>query len=275
MSQDKKPETMASKLFSWLPGKLAGKEQPQAADPPKPVTPEPKLVIFIVDWNRLDVISGVFEKENVVFHLISKARGTASSEVLNLLGIGASDKVLVICLEQTSKIPVLLKSVRQNLNSRGPGAGIAFTVPLSGINSPVLRIFKQPDNEKPAAPGHDRRQGGEFSHYLIMSVVNNGYSDELMDTARKAGASGGTVLNARCQTGDSMVKFFGISVQGERELIFILTGQDKKHSIMQAIGEAYGLSSKAQGVMFSLPVESVMNFSSMEYIHHEAGVDIE
>jgi len=259
MSKDKNQGTMVSKIFSWLPGR---KRQAQNGEAPDSGVPGPKLIFFIVDWDHLKIISDVFEKEKVAFHLISRARGTASSEILNLLGIGASDKALVTCLEQAAKVPLLLKEVRRNLNIHHPGAGIAFTVSLSGINSPVLRIFKQPDNEKPS--GHDTPHKGEPTHSLIMSVVNRGYSDDVMNTARKAGATGGTVVNARCQTGEGTVKFFGISVQDERELIIILTKRDKTINIMQAVSEAHGLSSKAQGAVFSLPVESVMSFSTIE-----------
>jgi nitrogen regulatory protein PII len=97
-----------------------------------------------------------------------------------------------------------------------------------------------------------------ITHDLIVSIVNQGYSDELMNTAREAGASGGTVINARGQTHDGAVRFFGISVHDEKELILILTSRERKVSIMQAICEAHGLNSKAGGIVFSLPVDCVM-----------------
>ena len=226
------------------------------------------MIFFIVDWNRLKVISDVFEKENVGFHFVSKGRGTASSDILDLLGIGASDKAVVICLEQPAMVPVLLQDVRKNLNFRSPGAGIAFTVPLSAINNPILRVFKQPDSNPAGDSGDKSSSGiqgpGEASHNLIVSVINRGYSDDFMNTARKAGAMGGTVLNARSQAHEKEIKFFGISVQDERELIIILTSREKKESIMQAVCEAHGLGSKAQGIVFSLPVESVMSLSSLQ-----------
>ena len=35
----------------------------------------------------------------------------------------------------------------------------------------------------------------DFSHELIMVIMNEGYSDTVMDAARSAGAGGGTVLH--------------------------------------------------------------------------------
>ena len=99
------------------------------------------------------------------------------------------------------------------------------------------------------------------NHDLIVAIVNKGYCDAFMNTAREAGASGGTVINVRGQAHEGVVKFFGLSVQKERELIIMLTNEEKKDPIMQAVFEAHGLGSKAQGIIFSLPVERVMSLS--------------
>ena len=101
----------------------------------------------------------------------------------------------------------------------------------------------------------------EFSHDLILSIVNQGYSDELMNTARAAGATGGTIINARGQAHEGAVKFFGVSVQDEKEIVIILTSREKKVPIMRAICEAHGMNSKSQGIVFSLPVDDVLGLS--------------
>jgi nitrogen regulatory protein PII len=279
-------ESVFSKLFSKLPNTQQSPESQYAS---RAALPNLKLVFFIVDWNLANAISGVFLEEKVRFHFIVKAKGTAGSEVLDLLGIGASDKAMVICLEQAVGVPVLLKEVRKKLGRNSPGAGIAFTIPLSAINDPVLLVFKQSihKNEKIAvdlalnSPGEKYQKqkafdltvegkggnmgaessGSIFDHDLIVAIVNHGYSDEFMNTAREAGASGGTVINARGQAHEGAVKFFGISVQEEKELLIILSSREKKVSIMQAVSEAHGLNSKAHGIVFSLPVDNVMGLS--------------
>ena len=232
---------------------------------PRYGTPELKLVFFIVDWNSAHIVSDVCVEEKVRFHFTCMGKGTASSDILDLLGIGASEKALITCLEQEVGVMVLLKEVRKKLRSSGPGAGIAFTIPLSAINDPILLIFKQSilKNEKITENPKDEgtNMTDKYSHDLIVSIVNQGYSDELMDTARAAGATGGTVINTRGAAHQGAVKFFGISVQDEKEMIFILSGREKRVPIMQAICEAHGLNSKARGIVFSLPVDNVMGLS--------------
>jgi len=258
-------ESLVSKFLSKLPVKLHGAQQRTEEEaPPRLEAPILKLVFFIVEWNRANLVSNVCVEEKVRFHFTCIGKGTASSEILDLLGIGSSEKAVVICLEQEVGVPVLLKEVRKKLKPFSPGAGIAFTVPLSAINDPVLLIFKQSilKNEKIAASGGEGAgMSNKYTNDLIVSIVNHGYSDELMNTARAAGATGGTVINARGQAHEGAVKFFGVSVQDEKELILILTAREKKLDIMQAICQAHGLNSESQGIVMSVPVDDVMGLS--------------
>ena len=265
-------DSLFLKLFSRLPVKLPNQQQGARPPEPPPVhVPSLKLIFFITNWHHANIVSNVFMEEKVRFHFICKGRGTASSEVLDLLGIGADDKAVIGCLEQAVGVPVLMKEVRKILKPYAPtGAGISFTVPLSAINDPILLIFKQSihKNEKISALNAAAKDSGEgtpaaneFSHAVIFSIVNQGYSDELMITARAAGAIGGTIINARGQAHEGAVKFFGVLVQDEKEIVIILVSREQKVPIMQAICDAHGLDSDAHGIVFSMPVDDVLGLS--------------
>jgi hypothetical protein len=240
-----------------------------------------KLVVFIIDWKKTKVIGEVFDGAQVRFHYICKGLGTASSEVLDLLGIGATEKAVVLALEQDVMSPKLVKDVARRLGLHNPGAGIAFTIPLSAINKPLLSVFKQSvekvmtktseesdnmntnghaeqgDNNERGEHGADKPVAEKPPYDLLVAVVNQGYSDELMTVARGAGAGGGTVISARGLMHKGPVKFFGISVQDEKEIIIILSTNEKRAPIMSAESKAFGLASKAEGVVFSVPVDSI------------------
>lgn len=92
---------------------------------------------------------------------------------------------------------------------------------------------------------------------LIFTVVNRGFSDDVMDAARSAGAHGGTILHARGSGVHEAEKFFGISIQPEKEVVLILVQQQLKQPIMQAICEKAGLNTQGKGLSFAVPVEEV------------------
>lgn len=97
----------------------------------------------------------------------------------------------------------------------------------------------------------------EFSHEMIICIVNNGFSVEVMDAARSAGARGGTVINARGTAGKEAEKLFNISIQPEKELVIILVESTIRDNVLHALYKGIGLGTAAGGIAFALPVDAV------------------
>ncbi|MDR2398777.1 MAG: hypothetical protein LBD74_08475 [Spirochaetaceae bacterium] len=240
--------------------------KPKTSPPPRGGL---KLLFVIIDWNKLKVVSKVFEQENIRFHFVSKGKGTANSEILDLLGLGSSEKAVILCVEAVGMAPVLIQEVRKRLGARSVGAGIAFTIPLSGINKLIFQLFSESSDRSTRSEGENREAtkgeeeavSGVIKNDLIISIVNQGYSDEFMTLAREAGATGGTVISARGLDHQKRVKFFGVSLQDEKEIILILTSRERKAPIMEAVSQAYGMTTEAEGLVFSLPVDKVMGLN--------------
>lgn len=99
---------------------------------------------------------------------------------------------------------------------------------------------------------------------LIVCIVNSGFSDTVMDAARSAGASGGTKVNARGTARQEAEAAFGISIHPEKEIVFILVGEDTRDAILHAIYQSVGLNSPAQGIAFSVPVDETVGLGGVK-----------
>jgi hypothetical protein len=234
-----------------------------------------KLTVFIVDWSKGKVISTIFNQSKLRYHYLCKGRGTASSEVLDILGIGATDKAVILGLEQEAMVPRLMDEVGTKLGLNHPGTGIGFAVPLSAINGPAIAALSgasagennetnsegEPEAKLWAEPEAElhRKEGANMDKRfdLVFAILNPGYSDEFMTAAREAGAGGGTVINARGLLKTGPAKLFGISIQEEKEIILILSTREQKGAIMEAVSRTHGLASKAQGLIFSVPASNI------------------
>ena len=97
---------------------------------------------------------------------------------------------------------------------------------------------------------------------VILCIVNQGFSEAAMDAARKAGARGGTVMNARGTASKEAEKFYNITIQPEKEIIMILVAVDIKDKILKALYDAVGMDTAAQGIAFSLPVDNVVGIGN-------------
>ena len=74
---------------------------------------------------------------------------------------------------------------------------------------------------------------------------------------RRRCARGGTVVHSRSIADGQAVGFLGMSMQNEKDMVFIVTDNDHKLPIMQAIGEKCGMHSEAKGTVVSLPIDAV------------------
>ena len=90
----------------------------------------------------------------------------------------------------------------------------------------------------------------------LFIIVNSGFSEEIINLARKEGASGATILNARGY-GPVIERIMGISVDVEREIVLSLVDEKIADRIMNAIKEKLGIASPAHGICFTLPVDKV------------------
>ena len=95
----------------------------------------------------------------------------------------------------------------------------------------------------------------------IFCIVNTGFSDVVMETARKAGAGGGTIFHGRGTGSREAEEMFKITIQPEKEMVMLLVPAEIKDKVMRALYDAAGLDSAGQGIAFSLPVEKAIGLS--------------
>ncbi|GMO25422.1 MAG: P-II family nitrogen regulator [Termitinemataceae bacterium] len=230
-----------------------------------------KALFVIADWAKIHVISDVFAQESCLLSFVSKGDGTASSEITDLLGLGSSEKAVFTGIVQAGQTPRIIQGVRKVMGAGTTGAGIAFTIPLSGITARIFSMFEENavNSNEMFPSGQEKSEenkkmiGIEIKNEMIISILNRGNSDAFMTEARKAGARGGTVISARGISQNVIKKFFKMSVQDEKEIIFILAEKGQSADIMNAVKIDFGAESKAAGVIFSLPVDRVMSLNAL------------
>lgn len=93
---------------------------------------------------------------------------------------------------------------------------------------------------------------------LIVTIVNNGFADEVMEKARKCGVKGGTIIHGRGTAKKDAEQLFGISFGGEKEMVLMVIDSSIKSTVLKAIYEGVGLENRGQGIAFSLPVDATV-----------------
>jgi len=97
---------------------------------------------------------------------------------------------------------------------------------------------------------------------LIMTIVNRGFADQVVDAARKAGGHGGTIFYARGTGLHEVEKFFAINIQPEKEVVLNIVRHEDTQTIMHSIVAAAGLKTEGRGLAFALPISDIVGISS-------------
>jgi nitrogen regulatory protein PII len=105
------------------------------------------------------------------------------------------------------------------------------------------------------APKRAGSEGMKTGSTLITCIITHGQADEIMRVARQAGATGGTILNARGTGTEDDVKFFGISLAPEKEMLLIVAHDDHRQTILEAVCTLPIFSEPGGGIVYTTPVE--------------------
>lgn len=226
-------------------------------------------MVTIVDRSRVNEYLRVFDEHSVPIGLVTRGEGTASTEMQELFGLESAESEKAVCFSIIRE--TIWKSVKKDLETRvstqepwagrpyvnAPWTGVSFIIPLSSVGGPREMAY--------LTRGMKFNKGAESElkgtiYELIVVITNIGYNDLAMEAARKAGATGGTIIHARGTARKEAEDFMGISLATERDMIFIVTTSEDKNRIMTAIMEEAGIDTKAGSLVFSLPVTATAGF---------------
>ena len=219
------------------------------------------LMTTIVDRNQVRKYLHLYEEEGLQIMLVTLGDGTASGDVLDYLGLEATEKAVIFSVLTDENFYKTKKSLQKKLQIDAPGGGIAFIVPFSSIGGKKALQFFTVGQDFQKEEESDLK---DTTYELVIVIANQGYIEMVMDAARGAGAYGGTVIHAKGTGMEQAEKFMGVSLVAEKEMIFIVAKKEQKNDIMKAVMEQAGLDTKAKSIVFSLPVTDTAGLRLLE-----------
>ncbi len=219
------------------------------------------LMVSILDRNRAKNFLTLYETHGITVNFVSLARGTAANDILDMFGLESHEKMLVSSIVTRDVWRQVKYDLQQKLNIDIPGHGIAFIVPLSSIGGRrQLEFLTEHQN---FVKGEETTLK-DTKYELLVVIANQGYTDLIMEAARKANAGGGTIIHAKGTGMDGASKFLGFSLASEKDMVYIVVKHEEKNKVMQAIMDDAGMNSMAKSIIFSLPVTSTAGMRMMD-----------
>ena len=213
-----------------------------------------ELLITIVERGKGNSLVRFLKRHQVNFHLEFSGAGTATSEMLDVLGLNDKEKDVVISMGTKKAVKSLTSAIDAGLWEISRSRGLMMQLRLTAVNNLISAALIQGAEELPLQE-NEEKMINEFDHSLLLIAVKQGYTEIVMQSARKAGASGGTVIRSRMVGAEMFEENYGIRMDPEKEIIAILAPNSLRDAILEAVNSEHGVRSPAQAMLCALPVD--------------------
>ena len=97
----------------------------------------------------------------------------------------------------------------------------------------------------------------QYEYELIVTIVNRGFSERVVEASKRAGAEGGTIFFGRGTGIHETKKLLGIPIEPEKEIVLTAVPKGITEKVLSAIIEAARLDQPATGIAFVIELKKV------------------
>lgn len=275
MSEDKKIAFIVRKSSPKKEDNLLAKEKESEtpSEGEKKFTPYEKehhleklgIVITVINDGQASAIVSLFDGVNSATSFITHGEGTAQSDLYDVLGFGEQKKQIIFSTIKRRDWPAVGELLKERFSISRAAKGISFMLDISAVAGISTYKFLTDRRIEPKEAERGIAQMDNAKEYeVIFAVVNNGYTDLVMNAAKRAGARGGTIINARGTGNKDIEKFYGVVISPEKQIVMILVPKEIRDAVLEQITAEVNIHSKGQGIAFSMPVDGVIGITSEE-----------
>ena len=169
--------------------------------------------------------------------------GTVANNLLNILGITEIRKEIFITITDKKTENLIYEEMSNEFKLDKPNHGIAFSVPLKKCLG-IGQIKTESNLQKE----------GVRDLEAIFAIVDKGLSDDVLESAQRAGSTGGTIIHGRGTALEETERLFNITIEPEKEIVLIISNKDNTGKIVNKINENLDIEESNKGIIFVLDV---------------------
>lgn len=209
--------------------------------------PKFELIYVIVNHGKGSKVLRKAKECGITSGTVFLGRGTVNNAFLEFLSLYDVRKEIIIMGADTRTADSAVEALSQKFGFDKPNHGIAFTVSANNIIGSTT--YQSKESEKKEGVINPMYQ-------LIITIVNKGKAEEVIDAATAAGSKGGTILNARGSGIHETSKVFNMEIEPEKETVLILCKADTTKGIVESIYKNLELDKSGNGIIFVQDVNS-------------------
>ena len=187
--------------------------------------------------------------------------GTLKNHLLDKFGFTDVRKEILCMIVKKSEEAYVINGINSMMNfDRANHHGIIFSYDVPELYGSHIGSTDNSISVKEELT----QERKEPMYKIIYTVVDRGNGEQVVDAANKAGARGGTIMNGRGAGIHETQTFFNIAVEPEKEVVFIITKNEEKDKIVEAIRNDLEIDKPGNGMMYVMDINEVYGLRGKE-----------
>jgi len=210
-----------------------------------PADQELELICMIVNFGKGSAAVKIAKQCQVTGGTVVLGRGTIKNRVLEFLELNDSRKEIVLMIAEKTTANRALETLNKELALHKPNHGIA-------LSFSVADLFGH--TSCPSQDNKEKRGEQDIMYQAVFTIVDKGNAEDVIRAANKAGARGGTIINARGSGIHETQTLFSMPIEPEKEMVMIICKATLTDSIVTSIKEDIRIDEPGKGIIFILDV---------------------
>ncbi len=214
-----------------------------------------QLVVAIVNSGQSSCALRIGRSVGVKGGTIVLCHGTLHRPFLQLLELADDRRELVLMVTETGEIAnATLQALLKDLKLDRRHHGIAFTLDVSHFLGTGHYQYTDTHESEDVL----------MKHQAIFIIVDKGKAEEAMRVANRAGAHGGTIINARGSGIHETMKIFQMAIEPEKEIVLIISETETTAAIVDAIKVELDIEKPGNGIIFVQDVKDAVGLRKVK-----------
>lgn len=219
-----------------------------------------KLIISIVSQEKSAKLIKASKRKHAEGATILRGKGTETGNCDYFWGIPLEpEKDIVLTVVSDEHAEEVLNIIRKSTKMDKSGNGIAFILDITHFTGAVH--IQKKTNKPLDQPLKSMDENAQFD--LIVTIVNKGFCEEIINATRDVGAAGGTIIAGRGTGVHEHAKLFSIAIEPEKEVILTLVPEKITESVLKTIIKSGNLDKPGKGIAFVLDVEKAVGINHL------------
>ncbi|WP_373894259.1 P-II family nitrogen regulator [Virgibacillus natechei] len=224
-----------------------------------------KLLVTIVKKEKAKKVIHASKKAGAQGGTAFFGKGFRVSDRHRFLGIPVErEREIILTIVKTDVFPDVMNAIIDAVHLNRPFQGIGFVIDMKKVSGIAHMVglnaeTEETDNEG----GYDIMDEQKVMYDLIMTIVNKGDAEKVVDSSKEAGAEGGTIMHGRGTGIHEKARLFHIQIEPEKEVVLTLIRKEKTDDVLAAIEDGAKLNEPGKGVAFVVEVEKTVGISHL------------